>query len=125
MKRLLSILFFAALTLASWAQVTNALDQVKADPKKAYGTDYPYSFTVPTLTKTPKGYKPFYISHYGRHGSRYYWNEMLYPQLDTLLVTAHRRHQLQRGRDQRARHRDGLGYGALRQQVQGGGGARG
>lgn len=24
-----------------------------------------------TLTPAPKGYKPFYISHYGRHGSRY------------------------------------------------------
>lgn len=23
------------------------------------------------LTPAPKGYKPFYISHYGRHGSRY------------------------------------------------------
>ena len=22
-------------------------------------------------TKVPDGYKPFYISHYGRHGSRY------------------------------------------------------
>ena len=25
-----------------------------------------------TLTKAPRGYKPFYISHYGRHGSRYH-----------------------------------------------------
>lgn len=24
------------------------------------------------LTKAPRGYKPFYISHYGRHGSRYH-----------------------------------------------------
>ena len=27
-----------------------------------------------TLTNAPKGYKPFYISHYGRHGSRYLIN---------------------------------------------------
>ena len=26
---------------------------------------------LPTQTPTPKGYQPFYISHYGRHGSRY------------------------------------------------------
>ena len=26
------------------------------------------------LTKTPEGYVPFYISHYGRHGSRYMSN---------------------------------------------------
>ena len=27
--------------------------------------------SIPALTKAPKGYKPFYISHYGRHGSRW------------------------------------------------------
>ena len=94
MKRLLTIMILATVTFASWAQTANPLDQLKANPKRAYGTDFPYSFDVPALTKAPKGYKPFYISHYSRHGSRYYWNEMLYPQLDTLLVTAHRRHQL-------------------------------
>lgn len=31
---------------------------------------YP-SPSVTPLTKSPNGYKPFYISHYGRHGSRY------------------------------------------------------
>lgn len=31
---------------------------------------YPES-DLPQLTPTPKGYTPFYISHYGRHGSRY------------------------------------------------------
>ena len=32
-----------------------------------------YAYPVPTkkLTPPPVGYKPFYISHYGRHGSRY------------------------------------------------------
>ncbi len=25
-------------------------------------------------TPAPKGYKPFYVSHYGRHGSRYHYN---------------------------------------------------
>ena len=31
---------------------------------------YPISDLQPQ-TKVPQGYKPFYISHYGRHGSRY------------------------------------------------------
>ena len=30
----------------------------------------PYVFRDETDTPAPKGYKPFYISHYGRHGSR-------------------------------------------------------
>jgi Tol biopolymer transport system component len=69
-------------------------DILKTNPRKAYGTDYPYEFTTEKLTKAPKGYKPFYISHYGRHGSRYYWNALLYRDLDSLLTTAHSRKQL-------------------------------
>ena len=78
MKRNLTIVMLLLLALTTWAQGNGALDQLKADPKKSYGTDYPYLFATPQLTKAPKGYKPFYISHYGRHGSRYYWNAMLY-----------------------------------------------
>jgi hypothetical protein len=77
------------MAIMSWAQGISALDQLKADPRKSYGMDYPYSFTTQKLTKAPKGYKPFYISHYGRHGSRYYWNAMLYQELSKLLTTAH------------------------------------
>ena len=32
---------------------------------------YAYPVTESANTPAPKGYKPFYISHYGRHGSRY------------------------------------------------------
>jgi len=93
-KRLLTICAFGFLTLAGMAQVVSPLDMLQADPRRAYGTDYPYTFTTQKLTKSPKGYKPFYISHYGRHGSRYYWNAFLYRELDSLLSTAHRKHQL-------------------------------
>lgn len=94
MKRHLITLFMAIFALASWAQGNVAFDQLKADPWKAYGNDYPYEQKVSKLTKAPKGYKPFYISHYARHGSRYYWSDQLYKDLDTLLTTAHNRHQL-------------------------------
>ena len=82
------------LTMMSWAQTGNPLDQLKADPKKSFGTDYPYSHNTVQLTKAPKGYKPFYISHYARHGSRYYWNAFLYQELDSLLTKAHRQQLL-------------------------------
>ena len=85
---------FVVLGLTAWAQQANVLDQLKSDPKKSYGTDYPYAFATAPLTKAPRGYKPFYISHYGRHGSRYYWNAQLYQQLDSLLTTAHEKHLL-------------------------------
>ena len=94
MKKLLNILVLWSFALATWAQTTPALEQLKADPRKAYGTDYPYTGATAKLTKAPKGYKPFYISHYGRHGSRYYWNAMLYREMDSVLTIAHRKNQL-------------------------------
>ncbi len=94
MKRNLTIVMLLLLAMTTWAQGSAALDQLKGDPRKSYGTDYPYSFANRPLTKAPKGYKPFYISHYGRHGSRYYWNAMLYQELANLLTKAHERGQL-------------------------------
>ena len=93
-KRIQTCLAFAVLAIAAWAQAASPADQLKANPRKAYGTDYPYEFTTQKLTKAPSGYKPFYISHYGRHGSRYYWNDYLYKELDSLLTMAHNRQQL-------------------------------
>ena len=86
------VLLFVAVSLC--AQTVSPLDELKADPRKAYGTDYPYSFEKVKLTKAPKGYKPFYISHYGRHGSRYYWSDRLYYELDSLLTKAHQKQLL-------------------------------
>ena len=93
MKRIILViaLFTCALT---YAQRMNVLEEIKANPQKSYGTDYPYTFDAPALTKSPKGYKPFYISHYARHGSRYYWNNSLYLELDTIMTEAHEKHLL-------------------------------
>lgn len=96
MKRIILSVAFALLTIISaWGQRTSALQQLKADPRRAYGTDYPYKQTADVkLTKAPNGYKPFYISHYARHGSRYYWSSSLYKELDTLLTVAHQKQLL-------------------------------
>ena len=94
MKKILISAALTLLCLAATAQGSSPLETLKADPRRAYGTDYPYTFTTAKLTKAPSGYKPFYISHYGRHGSRYYWNAFLYRELDSLLTTAHRKQQL-------------------------------
>ena len=91
MKKLSAIIIVLMLTLTAGAQAPSALEQLKANPRKAYGTDYPYQQAETQLTKAPRGYKPFYISHYARHGSRYYWNSKLYQEIDTLLTTAHDR----------------------------------
>lgn len=94
MKRLLSSLLITLFAICIFAQQNNVLDQLKSDPRKAYGTDYPYAFEMKALTKAPKGYKPFYISHYARHGSRYYWSKDLYKDLEAQLGEAHDKHLL-------------------------------
>ncbi len=94
MKKILNVLLLWVIALTTWAQTVPALEQVKADPRKAYGQDYPYAMKPVAQSKSPKGYKAFYISHYGRHGSRYYWNDMLYRDLDSLLTKAHAKNQL-------------------------------
>ncbi len=94
MKRLLILTMLCLMTAVSWGQSVSALDQLKANPRKAYGNDYPYTQEDVQLTKAPRGYKAFYISHYARHGSRYFWSDHLYKDLDTLLTAAHQNHQL-------------------------------
>jgi hypothetical protein len=61
------------------AQQYDVVEKVKADVRKAYGMEGPHRLDeFGTLSKAPGGYKPFYISHYGRHGSRYAWNDDTY-----------------------------------------------
>ena len=62
MKRICHILLLLIIAVTTWAQGCNALEQVKNEPRKAYGTDYPYPYENVALTKAPSGYKPFYIS---------------------------------------------------------------
>ena len=56
---------------SAWAQ-SKVKELIRKSPSYAscnYHV-YPDSITTP-LTPSPEGKKPFYISHYGRHGSRY------------------------------------------------------
>lgn len=45
---------------------------LEENPERAGGVYHYYEYVPSAFTKAPKGYKPFYISHYGRHGSRYH-----------------------------------------------------
>lgn len=93
MKKLLTLML-VLITISASAQENSVLNQLKTDPKKAYGGDCPYPVDTFRMTEAPSGYEPFYISHYGRHGSRYYWEKRLYLDLDTVMTLAHERRQL-------------------------------
>ena len=73
MRKLITVVLLLVCFVAG-AQQYDVLEQVRADWRKASGMEGPHRFDAPALTKAPKGYKPFYISHYGRHGSRYAWD---------------------------------------------------
>lgn len=68
LKPILSLLLSAAV-LSLHGQT--AREQIAADPGKAGGVYYVYTYDNPDRTPAPAGYEPFYISHYGRHGSRW------------------------------------------------------
>lgn len=71
------LLALSTLGLALQAQTT--IEAIKANPNLSGGVYYAYPVNAPkAVTKPPKGYHPFYISHYGRHGSRYLISESDY-----------------------------------------------
>ena len=49
----------------------------------------PYEYLPQAETRVPRGYKPFYISHYGRHGSRSDWEGDIYSNVLDLYNKAH------------------------------------
>lgn len=73
MNLLISLLFAFAAILPTDNEM---LDAIRRDPYLAAGNLHPYIAPEETNpknldTKAPKGFKPFYFSYYGRHGSRH------------------------------------------------------
>ncbi len=60
------------------ANAQTAREEIADDPLRAASNYYAYPAPTGRLTPAPKGYKPFYISHYGRHGSRWLIGEKKY-----------------------------------------------
>lgn len=86
MKRLL-IGLFALTCLTGYSQ--KARQEVADTPEKAGGVYYAYPVTESANTPAPKGYTPFYVSHYGRHGSRYLIADQDYRNVIDVMRKAH------------------------------------
>ncbi len=71
MKRFLLIL--SALCFATIALAQTSREEIDKYPHIAISTHSVYAgpYYFEPIAKAPKGYEPFYLSHYGRHGSRY------------------------------------------------------
>lgn len=88
-KKFLLVVLLLSSVLSAWGQRADVREEVLANPLRSYGNDFPYPTETYRQTPAPKGYKAFYLSHYGRHGSRYYWEASLYKRIDSLLTSAH------------------------------------
>ena len=88
MRKTLSALLLSLWALCGSAQTYDVMDIVRNDRDKASACEGPYRFDAPAPTPAPRGYKPFYISHYGRHGSRYAWDGGTYTRIHDRLLAA-------------------------------------
>lgn len=74
-------------TLSASPRVTET--DIASEPEKSAGVYYAYPAPTSRLTPAPKGYKPFYVSHYGRHGSRYLLSDNDYKSVVDLFHKAY------------------------------------
>ena len=78
MRKILLTLSVFLLTTCLHAEIIKR-DQVNAgNVKKMAGSVYAYEAPTEPLTPAPKGFKPVYLTHFGRHGSRYLDNASNY-----------------------------------------------
>ena len=93
MKRILLIaaafLVAAAASAQSWWKVDAGLEAALREDLTRSGSNH-CPCTVGDLRDTPPpaGFKPFYISHYGRHGSRHSWGDSYYQLIIGVLQKA-------------------------------------
>lgn len=72
MKRIvvfILLLLFSGLSL--WSQSLLSRSEILEDWSHLCGNGSPYVFHETRMTPAPLGYRPFYLLHIGRHGSRY------------------------------------------------------
>ena len=63
---------------AGAAAAQTAPEEIADCPERAAGVYHSYEYRPAEAEPVPEGYVPFYISHYGRHGSRYHSSEAHY-----------------------------------------------
>ena len=110
MKRLLSTLLLGITTFALSAQTaadeSPARKDIRENPWLAGSNYLDYDRQLPdfSYTKTPKGYVPFYFTHYGRHGSRWLIGKDDYERVLRPLRKARQQGKLTREGQEALRH---------------------
>ncbi len=78
----------ATLSAQGTAEWTKARQEIHDNILLSASNYVAYPDPTEKLTPTPKGYEPFYLSHYGRHGSRWLTNQSTYSDVLGVLQRA-------------------------------------
>ena len=94
MKRILVLSVIAAMTFSACASKTSSSfqplpDGIEDNLHRTGINTCPYEYFHTPETQAPAGYRPFYISHYGRHGSRSNWESPSYGKVLNSFEKAH------------------------------------
>lgn len=88
MKRSSILALLSLLVLAFSLQAQTTKEEFLSDPEYTGGLYRPYHPGVSPATPPPAGYEPFYITHYGRHGSRWLLSASVYTSTTSVLREA-------------------------------------
>ena len=94
MKRYLLAILALSFGLSLGAQRYGVREEVRADWNKSSGLDCVVDPSPKAATPAPKGYEAVYVSHYGRHGSRYAYTDRAYTILLNMLAEGRRQDNL-------------------------------
>ena len=81
MRKVFLYLLLCVISIGAMAQSEIAQQQIAANHNLSGSNHYAYPYPaqeLPKLTPTPAGYQPFFINHYGRHGSRWLTKQSSY-----------------------------------------------
>lgn len=87
-------LLMLSLLAAAAGVCANPEADIREIPERAGGVYYAYPVTEDSISPVPEGYEPVYISHYGRHGSRWMLNEKVYKVVGEVLAEQNKRGNL-------------------------------
>lgn len=82
------------ITICAFCSFLAVFSQSRPTPEQLGSIYYAYPAPTEAPAPAPEGYEPFYISHYGRHGSRWMTDDVRYVAMVSLFDSLYRCNQL-------------------------------
>lgn len=91
MKKALKItIVFCSFLISASVFGQTAAELLREDPSRAANVDHSYEAPAVIFdTPAPEGYEAFYVSHYGRHGSRYHASGSYFKSINPIFDSLH------------------------------------